>query len=76
MTRYGAVQVTAVISGGVLTDVQATNVHATGGRLAAVPILQQEAIAAGSANIAIISGATFTSEGYIQSLQSALDQAK
>lgn len=74
-TRYGIVQVTAVVSGGQLVDILDTNVNATGGRLAAVPYLKQEALTAQSASISIISGATFTSEGYIQSLQSALDQA-
>jgi uncharacterized protein with FMN-binding domain len=40
----------------------------------ALPILQREALASQSANIDSVSGATYTSEGYIQSLQSALDQ--
>lgn len=75
-TRYGIVQVTAVISGGQLTDVVATDVNATGGRMMAVPMLRSEALAAQSANIAVISNATYTSDGYMQSLQSALDQAK
>ena len=41
----------------------------------AVPILQSEAIQAQSANVNIVSGATLTSEGFQQSLQSALTQA-
>jgi uncharacterized protein with FMN-binding domain len=41
----------------------------------ALPILVQEAMDAQSANIDMVSGATYTSEGYLQSLQSALDQA-
>ena len=41
----------------------------------AVPILNQEAVQAGSAEIDAVSGATVTSDGYIGSLQSALDQA-
>jgi uncharacterized protein with FMN-binding domain len=41
----------------------------------AVPILTQEALAAQSAQIDTVSGATYTSEGYTQSLQSALDKA-
>ena len=40
----------------------------------ALPILQREALASQSAHIDSVSGATYTSEGYIQSLQSALDQ--
>ena len=41
----------------------------------AVPILNQEAVDAQSANIDMVSGATYTSQGYIESLQSAIDQA-
>ena len=40
----------------------------------AVPALNQEAVQSGSASIDMISGATYTSQGYIQSLQSALDK--
>jgi uncharacterized protein with FMN-binding domain len=39
-----------------------------------VPVLEQEAIQAQSANIQAVSGATYTSEGFVQSLQSALSQ--
>ena len=38
------------------------------------PQLQSEVLSAQSANVNTISGATYTSEGYLQSLQSALDQ--
>ncbi|QKS22241.1 FMN-binding protein [Curtobacterium sp. Csp1] len=62
-TRYGPVQVQVTVSGGKLTDVQAA------------PILRQEALQAQSATIQAVSGATYTSEGYTTSLQSALDQA-
>jgi uncharacterized protein with FMN-binding domain len=41
----------------------------------AVPKLNQAAVAAGSADIDAVSGATYTSAGYKESLQSALDQA-
>ena len=41
----------------------------------AEPILRQEALQAQSAQIDLVSGATFTSESYAQSLQAALDQA-
>ena len=41
----------------------------------ALPILIQETMDAQSANIDMVSGATVTSDGYLQSLQSALDQA-
>ncbi|WP_162237543.1 FMN-binding protein [Arthrobacter sp. Leaf234] len=41
----------------------------------AVPLLREEALQAQSAEISMISGATYTSEAYLESLQSALDQA-
>ena len=41
----------------------------------ALPILVQDTLTAQNANIDMVSGATVTSEGYVQSLQSALDQA-
>jgi uncharacterized protein with FMN-binding domain len=41
----------------------------------ALPQLIQETVAAGSANISAVSGATYTSQGYISSLQSAIDKA-
>jgi uncharacterized protein with FMN-binding domain len=51
--------------------------HATSAYISqqAAPLLQQEALQAQSANIQIISGATYTSESYAQSLQSALAKA-
>jgi uncharacterized protein with FMN-binding domain len=41
----------------------------------ALPILVQESLDAQSANIDMVSGATVTSDGYLQSLQGALDKA-
>ncbi|RGA01325.1 FMN-binding protein [Microbispora triticiradicis] len=41
----------------------------------ALPILDEEALSARSAQIDVVSGATYTSDGYIRSLQSALDKA-
>jgi len=41
----------------------------------AVPIYNDEAVQAQSATIDVVSGATYTWEGYTQSLQSAIDQA-
>ena len=40
-----------------------------------MPILNSEAVDAQSASIDMVSGATYTSQGYIDSLQSAIDQA-
>jgi uncharacterized protein with FMN-binding domain len=78
-TRYGTMQVAAVILNGKLTNVRVLQ-ETDGGRShqiddAAIPILTTEALSAKSANIDVVSGATSTSEGYAQSLQSALDKA-
>jgi uncharacterized protein with FMN-binding domain len=79
-TRYGTMQVAAVIKVGRLTDVKVLQ-QTDGGRsaqidAAALPMLKSEALAAQSARIDVVSGATYTSEGYAQSLQSALDKAR
>jgi uncharacterized protein with FMN-binding domain len=78
-TRYGPVQVEIVVSSGQLQDVVAIQLP-TGRRSgqissAAAPILREEALQAKSASINTVSGATYTSDGYAQSLQAALDQA-
>jgi uncharacterized protein with FMN-binding domain len=77
---YGNVQVKVTISGGKITDVkflQYPNTHSTSVYInqQAMPYLQQEAIKAQSANVNIISGATYTSQAFIQSLNNALSQA-
>jgi uncharacterized protein with FMN-binding domain len=77
---YGNVQVKATISGGKITSVdflQSPNTHETSVIInqQAMPYLQQEAIRSQSANVQIISGATFTSQAFQQSLQSALQRA-
>ncbi|MFD1309587.1 FMN-binding protein, partial [Streptomyces kaempferi] len=79
-TQYGAVQVRVTVSGGKITKAEAVQIP-TGGRStevsnSSVPRLNQEAVAAGSADIDAVSGATYTSAGYKKSLQSALDKAK
>lgn len=79
-TQYGPVQVEIVVSAGRITDVKALQLTDRGGRSVAIsasaaPILRQEAIAAQSADIQAVSGATYTSDGYTTSLQSAIDQA-
>ncbi len=79
MTRYGPVQVQVTVQDGRVTDVQALQLPSGGhsGRISQIvaPMLQGEALAAQSASISIVSGATFTSVGYANSLQSALDAA-
>lgn len=77
-TFYGPVQVRVTMNGGKITSIVAVALPTGGrsGRIAqyAEPILQAEALAAQSANIDFVSGATYTSDGYQRSLQSALDQ--
>lgn len=79
-TRYGNVQVSVTVSGGAITDVTALQLTSAEGRSVqisnqAAPILRSEVIAAQSADVANVSGATFTSDAYLSSVQSALDQA-
>ena len=76
---YGTVQVKVTLSGGRITDVQAVQLP-TGGRSGdiasyAAPRLRSEVLAAQSANIDTVSGASYDSEGYARSVQSALDAA-
>ncbi|TLQ48600.1 FMN-binding protein [Streptomyces marianii] len=79
-TQYGDVQVRLTVSGGRVTAaeaVKAPDSDANSRKIAAdaVPKLNQAAVAAQSAEIDAVSGATYTSEGYTRSLQSALDKA-
>lgn len=80
-TRFGPVQVQITVSGGVVTDVQVPAYPSENGRdqqinSRAVPILMKETLAAQSADIDMVSGATYTSTGYRSSLQAALDEAR
>ncbi|MEU8025700.1 MULTISPECIES: FMN-binding protein [Micromonospora] len=79
-TRWGPVQVRITVSGGKITDVTALQVPDGNHRDQqindyAVPILRQSALAAQSADIDTVSGATVTSDGYRESLQAAIDAA-
>lgn len=79
-TRWGPVQVQVHIASGKIVDVVALQVPDGNGRdyeinSYAVPQLRQEVLAAQSANIDTVSGATVTSDGYRESLQAALDSA-
>ena len=79
-TRWGDVQVTITVTNGKITDVQVPVYPSGNGRdqeinAYALPILTQETLRAQGANIDTVSGATVTSDGYLQSLQSALDAA-
>ena len=77
---YGNLQVNATISAGKITKVtflQYPDTHGTSVAInqQAMPYLQQEAIQSQTADVQIISGATFTSQAFIQSLGAALSQA-
>ncbi|MEU7636842.1 FMN-binding protein [Streptomyces sp. NPDC039016] len=79
-TRYGTVQVAATVNAGRLTAVKVLQAPSDNGRdreiaTYALPRLTQEALSAHGAGIDAVSGASYTSAGYIRSLQSALDQA-
>ena len=80
-TQYGPVQVAATVSGSKLQSVRALVLPSGDGRTNEIsaqvaPLLQQEAMAAQSAQINTIAGASYTSDGYRRSLQAALDRAK
>lgn len=79
-TRFGPVQVQVTIAGGAITDVTALQLTNTDGRSVQIsnyasPILAQEVLSSQSAQVSNVGGATYTSQAYLQSLQSALDQA-
>jgi hypothetical protein len=79
-TIYGPVQVRITVAGGRITAASAVEYPVDTPRdqqinAFAVPRLNSEAVAAGSAKIDTVSGATYTSGGYLGSLQSALDKA-
>lgn len=79
-TQWGPVQVAVTVAGGRVSDVRVVEYPDDNPRDAeinsyALPILIDETIQAQSADIDMVSGATVTSEGYVQSLQSALDKA-
>ena len=79
-TRYGPVQVQVAVSGSTITDVAVLQYPDGDGRSVqinqyALPQLINETLDAQGSGISMVSGATYTSQGYLQSLQSALDQA-
>jgi hypothetical protein len=76
--KYGDVQVSVTVSGGKIVDVQALTLPSDRRRSAEIsqaagPILREEALQAQSAKINVVSGASYTSQSYAQSLQGALD---
>lgn len=78
-TRWGPVQVSVVLTGSSVTQVQVLQSPSGNGRDAeigayALPLLKAQTLQLQSADVDVVSGATYTSEGYRTSLQSALDQ--
>ncbi len=79
-TQWGPVQVRLTVTGGTISKVTVLQYPSGNGKDQeindyALPILTQETVDAQSAQIDMVSGATVTSNGYLESLQSALDQA-
>lgn len=79
-TQFGPVQVAVTFSNGSITEIQALQLPIDRMRSAQIssyaePILRSEALQAQSAQIDLVSGATYTSMAYEQSLQAVLDQA-
>jgi uncharacterized protein with FMN-binding domain len=79
-TRWGPVQVQITVDGGTVTDVEVVDYPSGNGKdqqinARALPVLVSETLDAQSADIDMVSGATVTSDGYIESLQGALDEA-
>jgi uncharacterized protein with FMN-binding domain len=77
--RWGTITVTVTLSNGKITDVTYTTTvgdqHSAQIEARAIPTLKAAVLAANSADVSTISGATYTSKKYLTSLQSALDQA-
>jgi uncharacterized protein with FMN-binding domain len=80
-TRWGPVQVQVTIAGGSITDVVALQLpsgdrHSADISSRVEPLLRSSALAVQGAEIDVVSGATYTSLAYAQSLQAALDAAR
>ncbi len=80
VTRFGVVQVRITVADGRITTVEAVQVpdrdrHDQLINARAVPILNAEAVREQGSDVDLVSGATLTSQGYVQSLQSAIDKA-
>jgi uncharacterized protein with FMN-binding domain len=80
-TRYGDLQLRITLSGDRITEIEALKLPSDSRRSQqisenAAPKLRQEALDAQSAQIDTVSGATYTSDGYRESLQSAIDRSR
>jgi uncharacterized protein with FMN-binding domain len=74
------VQVQLEVSGSTITNVSVLQYPNSDGRdvqinQSALPQLIQQTLDSQGGSVSMVSGATYTSQGYAQSLQSALDQA-
>ena len=78
--RWGSLQVTVTVNNGKITNVTYTSTAGDGKSRSiearATPTLKSEVLAANSAQVSSVSGATYTSAKYLTSLQSALDQIR
>ena len=79
-TRFGAVQVQITVNAGAITDVTALQLTDDDRKSIqisnrAAPLLRTEVLAAQSADVQTIGGATITSDAYLSSLQAAIDAA-
>jgi uncharacterized protein with FMN-binding domain len=80
-TPFSIISVRVTMTGHELTRVETVELSGNGARTQAInaraePILREEALKAGSAKIDVVTGATYTSESYIRSLQAAIDRAR
>jgi uncharacterized protein with FMN-binding domain len=80
-TPFSAIQVGVVVSHGRVVDVKTLILTGDGEHTQklnarAEPILRRRALEAGSADFDVVSGATYTSESYQESLQAAIDKAR
>jgi uncharacterized protein with FMN-binding domain len=80
-TPFSIIQLRVTLTGGELTRVETLELSGDNARTEALnnraePILREEALKAGSAKIDVVTGATYTSRSYKQSLQRAIDRAR
>jgi uncharacterized protein with FMN-binding domain len=80
-TPFSVIQVRATLTRGRLTGVETVGLSGDGPHTEALnaraePILRAEALKAGSADIDVVTGATYTSESWRDSLQAAIDAAR
>jgi uncharacterized protein with FMN-binding domain len=78
-TRYGPAQVKVTVKGGKIAAVEAVELQSGDPRSQqisgyAAPLLQQEVLSKQTAAVDAVSGASYTSASYLQSVQSALDK--